>query len=235
LLIGLTIPGGFNAGSPPIHHGWLIFPGMVLLLVATVSWSIAWMRLVLGVPETEVRLRFGRREWKYAGLFYGSLIAASVILFVLEIVLVFVLGRTGFLKFSSPNARHLRLSSWLLLLTPLAILMLTFIALWYRVIVVLPAIALDQYKGLRAHWRQTRNNFWRIVVILIATTSPGWVACWPLKKIPRDGGLVGDALMAALWGVIALLVSAFSHTALALVYRRLVQENGSSAMTPTQQ
>ncbi len=222
-VVGLI--GGLGQG-PQRFSAWQGLISSILNLVIGAVWSIAWMRLVLGVPAAEVHLRLGSREWKYLKLFgiFGVGIAVSLVAGMLLSVLAIPL--IGSLVPSSRDHAD-RIVFAAISVTP----MLALIVLSSRCVTAFPALAIDRYQGLRAHFRQSRQNGWRVLVIVLALITPGLAVGFVAVPILRGASATITHVSALLLGLLAVPASAFAFSGYALIYRALVPSGSAVSAT----
>lgn len=203
---------------------WPILIGFLIQGAVTISWSVAWIRSVLESNDSAVKLRFGRREWKYAGVMVGLMVGAVVLFVVLFAALTIAAAMVMRAVFSGAGGTPSHLRVLIPILAIGAILGAAGSVVWVRLMLIFPAIAADEYRGLRGSWQDTRGNFWRISAIMFALMLLGW-----LFALPFIGAMFLSYRVALIVGgiigcTVAVVISAFIHTAWALIYRRLTPE-----------
>jgi hypothetical protein len=183
--------------------------------------SVAWTRLAIrgrAAVANEPAFAYSRDAWIY-------LFATAVLIVVMLICcgFPFSLLRYGQRNFDN----QLATVGGLGLLTGLFVFLIAFIRLAF----VFPAIAIGNYQGLSAAWRQTAGNFERLAAIILLTYVPFWavrqVAEWFIGYHPP--GLASVAR-----GVLDMLLIAMTTTAIAgpaLAYKTLVLDESSTTTT----
>jgi hypothetical protein len=179
------------------------------------------MRLVLGVPSSEVTLGLGRREWKYLKLI-GALVFGFMSSGVLVLTLLLV-GGVVFAGFDEPRT-HIEQNLGVALM---GIFFFLAVYVGARCSVAFPAIAVDNYRGLRTHFRQTRNNGWRIIAIVAVVSAPGILIGLAMARLGRTPPAI-SLLLAAVTGISTAVFGAFTHTASAVIYGALGRDSAPS-------
>ncbi len=208
--------------DPHQFSPWRGLVASLLNLVIGAVWSVAWMRLVLGMPSLEVKLRLGRREWTYLKVMCIFMIGAVLSLAATMLLLIPAIPLLGSLGHSFRYQDH-RVVLSLLFLTPTLVVT----ALFLRCLTAFPAIAIDRYKGLRVHFRQSRHNGWRVIAIAIALMAPGPA----LGFISYETSALAYHFSGAILGLLGVPLSAFSSSGYAQIYRALVPDSDESDST----
>ena len=166
----------FSGYSDAFNFAYLIFAFLVVAAIATV-WH---RRFELGraAAPTRSAARFDRRKWRMfwqtIKLFFvslGAMILALAVSFAVAIAIGKMIGggydlgaRGSSFQFKSENP--------IIVLPSLVIFIVVFFGIVSRVLLVLPACALDRKISLRDSWRFTRQNGTRMSLTLIAAMLP---------------------------------------------------------------
>jgi len=131
--------------------------------VGLTAFAVSWHRSILlaDVPRG-FNFRFGRRELRYFSYGWGLMATVAMVLAVLAFaagtILGLLLGISGLIE----SAPHPAIRALTFAIPALAG-MIIFIAIGLRIVLGLPAIAVDEPRGvLRRGWDRSRGNAWRL-------------------------------------------------------------------------
>ena len=94
-----------------------------------------------------------------------------------------------------------------------------------RMVLVLPASAVDHKPNLRQVWMLSRGNGWRLAIIVGGLP---WAFSWLIDLANRDGASIVEWLFLAVAGIVLLVVEI---AALSLSYRYLVEARDRASAT----
>ena len=205
LLVALSAHSAFN------------FFWLAIFTVVAVPFSAGWTRFaVLGSAGVSNRswFSFGHRELKY--LIYSAGLALAI--FGPAALCVYISYALGW-------------SVWLLILA--AVLGATEIVAGFRFMFILPAIALDSFRGVKTAWKQTRSTVLRTLAIIIISGLP--INCGA-SIVRRVGNSVRQPSGFLVLGVVDLLLTFLSLAveigAIAICYRFRVNSQ-TAALHPS--
>jgi hypothetical protein len=180
---------------------WLVYG------ITIVPFSISWTRLVvLGAASNTDRssYTFGKKEFKYL-----SVSLAIIVLFFGPLTLLMIVANS--------------IKSVPLPLVFGCVVLVTELAVAIRFTFILPAIALDSYKGLKAAWRQTRSVALRIMAVIFLSGLPINCATSILHTIEKSSADQPPLFLIVLGTVDVLLLflsAAVTAGALAVSFRQ---------------
>lgn len=199
----------------------------ILLIGASIAWHVALLRAILLEEHSwAAALQFRRRHRRFLGV--------GVLLFLMLLPVMAVGGGLGFAAFHAGGPMAVAI---FVLFAAVGVIALTVIAC--RLYLLGPAIATDDpAKAIRAAWRRSRGNSWRLFFGDVLMIVPSVI----VAGLIGGGGLLvfvathGDLSFAG-WlaqlsfgsrlalgvaqGVVQLVVSAFNVTFYAFAYRQL--------------
>ncbi len=198
---------------------------------AYVSYSIAWHRSYL-YPVENVTIgscySWGGRQWR----FLGTLIKIGILFAGASTLIVF-----GIFLFSGTGARSLSgigFSSF----GPMVMLAMLFGlaligAVYVRLSVWLPAVALDQTLSLGEVWTLTRGNGWRLLAVIMLVSIPIGIILIPVTAVmnfaastaPDYGPLTTGLVQHLMVQFLSYIYIALGISALSVCYARLGENN----------
>lgn len=178
--------------------------------------AVAWHRFVLigDVAPGRFHLNFGRREARFLmiSIFLGLLVMPGLL----------VSGMTA-----AMNDPSLGASASLLGFLGLILLM---VGLYYfvRLLLLLPAVAVDEPINARLILERTRGNFWRLLALIILASLPLIIVFFVMANIVVIFALPPFVLFvfAAMVGVFFMIVNV---AVLSIAYRELIGPPGTLA------
>ena len=198
---------------------------------AYVSYSIAWHRSYL-YPEENVTIatcyNWGGRQWR----FLWTLIKISMVFAGASALIVF-----GLFLFSGTGLRSLSgfgISSFgPMVLTAMLFTFALIGAVYARLSVWLPAVALDRTLTLGQVWALTRGNGWRLLAIVVAVTIPIGIVLIPVTAVmnfaagtaPDYGPLTSALVQNLMVQFLSYIYIALGISALSVCYARLDENN----------
>ncbi|HMM15578.1 MAG TPA: hypothetical protein PKA57_13200 [Parvibaculum sp.] len=196
-------------------------PGLRLLcdLAVFFLWpiiAVAWHRFILVGDATPGRfhLHFGRREARF--------LVVSIFLSLLALPGILIASMTAAL-----NDPSLGTSASLLGFLGLIVLM---VGLYYfvRLLLLLPAVAVDEPINARLILERTRGNFWRLLSLVILASLPLVLVIFAGASLVLALGLPGVILLVlgALVGVFFMIVNV---AVISIAYRELIGPPGTLA------
>lgn len=181
------------------------------MVMLWVMFSVAWHRryLVPGMPTTIAgALRWGRPQTRYLMVVLG-IIALTMGVYLLT-------GLSGLVL--SAGTRQ-----WAFL--PFLTAMLLAVLFYARMSMLFPAVAIDDALSLRDCWRLTRENSWRLLLVMVLVEVPiGIVASLiqgPLDALTRTGGIGAGFIAGVIQTAIWLVGVALGVTVLSIAYATL--------------
>ncbi len=220
---------------PPQGDETLTTTGLDLLMslcqvVVGIVFTVAWIRfMLLGRRDSmaPVQFRLGRREGKFV---------LYVLLYFLILVLILTVPYAAIAIAKNFHDAVIRAVAFPLI-AQISILMLVLLSLiagvvavivvYTRCIFVFPAIALDDAMGLRASWKRTKGNAWRIFAGMLFTYlpigTPALVISWFITKALIAGGDVPIWVYIAAFAmvVVGYLGSAAMFSVVAIAFRHV--------------
>jgi hypothetical protein len=213
----LALEGSLASGPDPVP-----LTGLVLEWGPGLSFSIAWLRWILGGERRPLLAapRFGRRE--LAGLVFSVVLPlAAVAPFVVPLALGVAIG-------AGPAAN--------VIVTALVVLAALWTALFaLRVMLVFPLVALDAaFAALPRSWDATRGHALALLALFLLTVGPP-TAVQALAALPFDDAPGVQAWASLLLDVVLYFpVNAIGLTAGALAARALGAVPASTERGPEQ-
>jgi hypothetical protein len=205
----LTLSWHYAKHLVPDLVSWLLYAlyGLLFTLVA-----VACHRLVLlGADSASVRIvpRWSRRETKFAAWFmavWAICMVTTYVLLSLAISIVSWVSRSALDQLGEQFA-------WMQLVAKLPAAYV-----FARLCLVLPAAAVDESPEFKWTWELTRNNGWRLVVVIGVLP---WVISHLLGLLYRQNATAFEAILITLLGFACIPVEI---AALSLSYRELTRE-----------
>lgn len=207
-------------------HPWMIALSVLGLIPATL-FSCNWQRALLlgGAAAPGLGLRWGLRETRFLGttILIGVAMMVTAFVVAVSVLMVFhVIGMVlGIVQGASadpgtPQSAVLTIAAGL----PVVVAEI-YVAI--RLVLALPATAIDGSDGFRRAWRLTRGNVARIFVALLLVVLPFYIGAFVFEFLLGKTGLFRlvpftGTLVAVLIGFV---LSAAGAAALSVVYRRL--------------
>lgn len=215
-----------EAALPFAVDPWVVALSVLGLIPATL-FSCNWQRALLlgGAAAPGLGLRWGRRETRFLGatILIGIAMMVTALAVGLTVLLVFrVIGMVLGVVQGAPADPAAPQSALLTIAAGLPVVVAEiYVAL--RLVLALPATALDGSDGLRRAWRLTRGNVPRIFAALLLVVLPFYLGAALVELLLATTGLF---LVAPFTGtlvavLIGLVLSAAGAAALAAIYRRL--------------
>ncbi len=216
----LYLAFGFVGALMPLENNLLL--GLLVELATFLLWaivSVAWYRFILMnvKPDGSYQINFGRREARFLLVCFGLvMLAVPSLLFG---------GPPEF-----PPADYIR--------TVIASagsagsligffgIMLSFVGLYFlvRLLLLLPAIAIDEPLNVRMVLERTRGNFWRIVALNVLASLPLLVvvALVSAAGMPLLFSMILSSLVSIFFAIVNVAI-------LAIAYRELIGPPGAMA------
>ncbi len=203
--------------------GWVqqvpLFLFIVVAAVANVPFDVAWNRLVInGAAAVVVRgyYPFRRAEVRFL---VAVLSFRLIWLTLYGPVLLIRHGRQTF-------DHHMVFEGGILLL----VWLLGATIVVFRLVLALPALAINRYAGIKAVWLQSQGKFERIVAIVALARLPYVFAIDLIGRlVSADSMVLFTALVRIIQAFGVLLAEATAVAAIALVYKAIVSEGDASA------
>lgn len=190
------------------------------LLGATAA--VAWHRhILLGEMVTAAQVgRFDARVWRYAGLVLGLSWVVFLPLLVIGGVVSFVPDATppseAATGAAEPADEELGAAASVLMAIIFALVSIPLALPVMRLLPVLPAVAVGEWAGMRAAWRATRGNSWRLLAGSLVTALPAIAFIFTgLHYEARFASSLWSAVNEVVWLVSGLVFVTF----LSLAYR----------------
>lgn len=186
---------------------WVLY----LVYGALFTWfAVACHRLVLLGPAALPQLRWSQRQTRFLGWLVGLYLVYAVVSILLMVLLGTLAANTIAVAAStSPDGPV----SWFWWVQLLASIPATY--LLARLSLVFPAVAVDHPADLRRSWELSRDNGWRLAVVV-------GVLPWVLSSAPamlyREGASLLELALLALLSALVLVVEI---AAVSLCYREL--------------
>lgn len=205
---------------------WVVALSVLGLIPATL-FSCNWQRALLlgGAAAPGLGLRWGWRETRFLGatILIGVAMMVTALVVGVAVLLVFrVIGMVLGVVLGAPADPAAPQSALLTVAAGLPVVVAEiYVAL--RLVLALPATALDGSDGLRRAWRLARGNVPRIFAALLLVVLPFYLGAFLVEFLLARTGLF---LVAPFTGtlvavLIGFLLSAAGAAALAAIYRRL--------------
>jgi hypothetical protein len=218
-----------------------------LRLVTLTGFAVSWHRAILlaDVPRG-FAFRFGRREMRYFFYGWGLMLTVALVLAVLAFAAAAILGLlfgiSGLIE-SAPQAAIRALTFAI----PALFGMIIFIAIGLRIVLGLPAIAVDEPRGvLRRSWDRSAGNGWRLFFAALLCLLPMGIIAGAVNSVapmilrqPGTGravaGVVALAIGTVLFYFLLFLGDAVWVAFLSNAYRQLAApkpERGALLLGP---
>ncbi len=219
---GVIVPP--QGDEPPTTTGL----DLLILLCQTVVgivFAVAWIRfMLLGRRDSmaPVQFRLGRREGRF--LLYVLLYVLILTVAFAPVVIVGIFGDAVLGAVAFPSIAEI---SIVIVVLSLIAGVVAVIVVYTRCIFVFPAIALDDAMGLRASWKRTKGNTWRIFAGMFFTylplAIPVGVINWFIIEAFKAGGDVPIWVYIAAFAmmVVGYLGSAVMFSVVAIAFRHV--------------
>jgi hypothetical protein len=168
-----TLSDSFDSGLPPVGAQVmlpLLLMFLSMLLVAMIAVAITRQALGLRQGPAFAHVSLGSPELRAFGGFFGlyllTILFTVVLLLVIEAVGV---GGAAAIKANAGPGQLIAAGIGLLALTGIAALIYLVVRLSFLLV---PAVVDGGEFGLTRSWLLTKGNFWRIVVVALATLLP---------------------------------------------------------------
>jgi hypothetical protein len=176
--------------------------------------SVAWYRFILlgEAPVSSFQISFGKREGRYMLAFFLLLLLALPVLLTPTFA-------------SSPEAGSSAGSLVSFFAMLLSLLSMYFL---FRLLLLLPAISIDEPFNIRMVLERTRGNFWRIFLSCILSSLPflavlvAMIALGEALGLPTVISLIVSSLVSIFFAIVNVAV-------LAICYRELIGPPGTMA------
>jgi hypothetical protein len=194
-----------------------IFLRLAIELASMFLWaiiSVAWYRFILigESPSGSYQINFGRREGRYM-LVFLLLLTLSLPIFITPAFSISDTGRT--------SAGSL-VAFFALLLSMVCIYFL------FRMLLLLPAVAIDEPINVRMVLERTRGNFWRILLVCVLSSLP-FLALFIFIAALGDAIGLPNAVTLTLSSLFSIFFAIVNVAVLAICYRELIGPPGSMA------
>jgi hypothetical protein len=224
---------GFRPTGDPVHPPELsagVYLVMLLAWLPMTLFAVNWMRvLLLGHDAVKgLGLRWGLRETVYllrmVAILLGAILAgviASLPVIVAAIVYGAVAGAIG--SVAGPGIGiSPGLGIFLGILVAIPMVMVEFYVM-FRLLLALPATALDRPRGLRLSWTMTRGTVLRLLAAYLLVVIPPYLAILVVQLLLGMAGLFELAPFSAqlIGTLMGFMVAAAGSSVLAIAYRRL--------------
>jgi hypothetical protein len=176
--------------------------------------AVAWHRFILtgDAPPGTFHLQFGRREARFL------VISFSLVLLMMPGVAIAAM--TAALKDLGPAASLIGFVG----------ILLAFVGIYFlvRLLLLLPAVAVDEPINVRLILERTRGNFWRLVALCVLASLPVVIVLWVLTAIfvMADLPLFIPLLVGSLLSIFFAIVNV---AILSIAYRELIGPPGTLA------
>ncbi|HEX7776362.1 MAG TPA: hypothetical protein VF449_07520 [Parvibaculum sp.] len=180
--------------------------------------AVAWHRFILvgDAAPGKVHLRFGRREGRF-------LLVSFFLLLLFMPGFIITMGTT---EFSDPAAGP---TGSLIGFVGLLLLM---VGIYYfvRLSLLLPAVAVavDEPMNARLILERTRNNFWRLVALILLTGLPIAIFFWLVAWVAAALGLPAIVPL-IVYAVVYVFFAIVNVAILSVAYRELIGPPGTLA------
>lgn len=176
--------------------------------------AVAWHRFIL-LGETPVgtyQITFGRREARF--------LIVSFCLVLMMMPGYLIAASTAGMPELGPSAS----------LIGFAGILLAFVGIYFlvRLLLLLPAVAIDEPVNVRLILERTRGNFWRLVVLCVLSSLPLILAYWIIMSVALATGLplFIPLLLSSLLSIFFAIVNV---AILSIAYRDLIGPPGAMA------
>lgn len=176
--------------------------------------AVAWHRFILlgESPAGTYQINFGQREARF--------LMVSFFLVLLMLPGFFIATLTAGLKDLGPSAS----------LIGFAGVLLAFVGIYFliRLLLLLPAVAIDEPINVRLILERTRGNFWRLAALCILSSLPLLVAYWltayafVVANLPLIVPLLLTSLISIFFAIVNVAI-------LSIAYRELIGPPGAMA------
>jgi hypothetical protein len=178
--------------------------------------AVAWHRFILigDAAPGKFHLQFGRREGRF-------LLVSFFLLLLFMPGFVIAMATT---EFSDPAAGP---TGSLIGFVGLLLLM---VGIYYfvRLSLLLPAVAVDEPINARLVLERTRNNFWRLVALILLTSLPIVIFFWLVAQLAAAIGLPGIVPL-VVYAVVYVFFAIVNVAVLSVAYRELIGPPGTLA------
>ena len=176
--------------------------------------AVAWHRFILlgDAPAGTYQISFGQREARF--------LVVSFFLVLLLLPGFFITTLTSQTQDLGPSAS----------LIGFAGILLAFVGIYFlvRLLLLLPAVAIDEPINARLILERTRGNFWRLVAICILSSLPLVVAYWVIMSVALSLGIpLGIPML--LSAVLSIFFAIVNVAILSIAYRELIGPPGAMA------
>jgi hypothetical protein len=178
--------------------------------------AVAWHRFILvgDAAPGRFHLQFGRREGRFL------LVSFFLVLLFMPGFIISMATMTFRDPSSGPTGSLIGFAGLLLLL----------VGIYYfvRLSLLLPAVAVDEPINVRLVLERTRNNFWRLVALILLTSLPIVVFFW---LVAEAAGLLGLPAIIPLvvYAVVYVFFAIVNVAILSVAYRELIGPPGTLA------
>lgn len=215
-------------------------PGVGALLLMLLAWvpmtlfAVNWTRVLLLGPEAVkgLGLRWGRRETMYllrALLILAAATLAGVIVALPLVVLLVVLGvAAGFFGATGDAgaaAQQMAAGTGFMLGLLAAVpLIVVEIYVMFRLLLALPATALDRAGAIDLAWSASKGSVLRLFLAYFLVVLPPYLAVFALQFLFGTAGLYALAPFSAqlVGTILGFVVAATGSSVLAFAYHRLI-------------
>ena len=151
-----------------VNQGWLYLTSTIQSIVYTL-FAVRVHRLILAVDNPiQGVVRWTNRETR----FFMWLVLGTIVLFVVSVPLIVIAMRVMAVVSAGRLGDGVVMMVMLVALMPVAYLLA-------RLMVILPAIAIDQKRSIKWAWALTKGNGWRLAMVL-------WLPPALMSALPLD-------------------------------------------------
>lgn len=199
----------------------LALQGASLFLWAIIS--VAWYRFILlnEKPSGSYQINFGRREGRYLLVLIALvLLALPIMLFAGPPELAPAAAMKSFLASAGSSASLIEFFG----------LLLAFVGLYFliRLLLLLPAMSIDEPVNVRMVLERTRGNFWRIVLLTLLSSLPVMIV-YALILAVTMALFLPEVVAIFLQTVVSIFFNIVNIAVLAIAYRELIGPPGAMA------
>lgn len=225
---------GFGAHGDPLNPPQMGVGAFLVLLLAWLPmtlFSVNWMRVLLLGDEAVggLGLRWGMRETIYlirvVTILIGAMVAGvigSLPAIVAAVAIGFATGAIGTVVGPGVGASP-AVGILIAMLVAVPMLVVEFYVM-FRLLLALPAAALDRPRGLRLSWTVMRGSVLRLLVAYLLVVIPPYLAVFVVQLLLGTAGLFEIAPFSAqlIGTLLGFIVAAAGSSVLAIAYRRLI-------------
>lgn len=214
---------------------WFVVINLAMLTVSMavlVLYSVAWHRHYLALGEA----LSARTAWRWRPRqtrFLINYVKIGLLLFLLSIPLVLVMAVVSVMTMAISPATEQGSGPMAMIGFGLAMnVLLMAVVLWVfaRLSMLFPATAVDNHMSVRAGWRFSRHNGWRLFWIIALAAVPVWIVSTLIGlvftvlgiQIDLYGSLTAMLLSGLVFQFLGFIGIATGVSALSISYKRLI-------------